>query len=240
METVAAISIYLLYEAENMSASIGLGRSKSKTKEASTSRPFITNTGFSNLTGTSLRLDPSIRGLEEEALAGTRSLAGDVRAGLNEFTSNQGTLRNRFLGNEAAFTQARVNPLAQQLASRRGELQRSIGLRQLGGSSFGEQAITGFDVESERALGDARSLAEMENLRALGGIDQATFDAVIRGTASQSQLNEVMARIAEARSQRELASFGLGTATQGTSTTRGSNLDLSAGTKDPVKKGGTP
>lgn len=223
-----------------MSASIGLGRSKSKSKSSGTSRPFITNTGFSTLSGTSLRLDPSIRGLEDEALTNTRGLAGDVRTGLNEFTSNQGTLRDRFLGNEAAFTRARVNPLATQLASRRGELQRSVGLRKLGGSSFGEQAITGFDVESERALGNARALAEVENLRALGGIDEATFNAVIRGTASQSQLNEVMSRIAAARSQRELASFGLGTATTNKSTTRGSSINLGFEGGGVAPTGGTP
>src|SRR5512139_1103742 len=88
-------------------------------------------TPYSSLTNGRLSMDPSIRQLQD--------------TGLNTFLGRNEETRNRFLGNESAFTRARVNPLREQAAARRGELQRSLGLRGVAGSSFGDQAINNFD-----------------------------------------------------------------------------------------------
>lgn len=191
-----------------MSGSLSYGKSNSK------SMPFFhRGTDYSSTDGSKLSIDPSIRALQDQAVGQSNQLYSANQSGLQDFLSRSAGLRERYLGNESAFNQARVNPLLQQTATRRGELQRSIGMRGMGGSSFGEQALTNFDTDSQRAIGDARATSEIENLKALAGIDDAMWQAVQTGTATQAQLNEFLARIADARSQQELAAFGIGSST---------------------------
>ncbi len=135
------------------------------------------STPYSNLTNGRLSMDPSIRQLQDE--------------GLGTYLSRSDETRNRFLGNDAAYTRARLNPLREQLATRRGELGRSIGLRGLAGSSFGEQALTNFDIDSSRAIGDAGAIAERENLQAITGLDSARLQAMMG--LSQDRFNQELA-----------------------------------------------
>ena len=145
-------------------------------------------TQFSSLEDGRLKLDPSIRSLQETALKRTGE-------GLGDYLTRSEDIRNRFLGNQSAFRQARLNPLQSQMAQRRGEIQRSIGLRGLGGSSFGEQSLTGFDVESQRALADQSAIAEMEDLQALTGLDTQRLGAII--DVGNIDMNTAMARLNE-------------------------------------------
>ena len=121
------------------------------------------------------------------------------------FTNFDPTIRNAFLdtmdksyglfnqagGNQGAFVQARVNPLMQQIAQRQGQLEQSLGRRGVAGSSFGDQALNVFGLDSQRALGDARALATQE------------------GLAMQGQFNQQLAAGGEQMLRQELGALGL-------------------------------
>ena len=132
--------------------------------------------------------DPTIRKFQNDAIS--------TFLGRNEET------RNRFLGSEAAYTRARLNPLREQFATRRGEIQRSIGLRGIGGSSFGDQAMTNFDIDSGRALGDAGALAERENLQAITGLDAARVEALMN--LSKDRLNQEIAGLGISQQHKQM------------------------------------
>lgn len=153
-------------------------------------------TRYSSAIDGNVMIDPSIRGLQEEGLTKNRS-------GLETYLGQNADLRQRYLGNQSAFRSARIDPLQRQFAQRRSELQQGIGLRGLGGSSFGDQALTGFDVDSQRAIGEAGAQAEMEDLQAISGLDQDRFSAIME--TSGFDLN-----VAAMRLQEELSALGLG------------------------------
>jgi hypothetical protein len=158
----------------------------------------------------SLSLDPSIRAIQDKGLGRIDDLYGQSGAYGDELIGNTRSLRNRFLGNQSAYSEAQMNPLRQQVATRRGEVQRSIGQRGLGGSSFGEQAITSFDTESQRALQDASANVEMQQLQALTGIDAQMTQQMFGKISTQAQLNGESLGVAKQRLQGELAALGLG------------------------------
>lgn len=139
--------------------------------------------------------DPTIRALREQSLA-------TGQAGLDDFLASSGNLRGRYEGNQSAYRQAILDPLREQYATRRGELQRNIGMRGMAGSSFGDQAMTSFDTSSMRNLGNAAAEAEMRDLMALQGIDQSRLSAR-QGFAQQQ------ADVANANMAQELAGLGL-------------------------------
>ena len=116
--------------------------------------PTSVRTPFSFSNDGNTRLDPTIRNTTLETMANTRGLLG--QAG----------------GNQNAFIQARVNPLMAQAAQARGALERDLGRRGVAGSSFGNQALSGFDFDSQRAIGDARSQATQESLGFQSGLNQ--------------------------------------------------------------------
>lgn len=168
------------------------------------------STGFSSIRDGNITIDPSIRAIQEQGLSRINNLYNQTSEGGREILGNLRNLRGRFEGNEGAFQQARVNPLAQQVATRRGELTRSIGLRGVAGSSFGQQDITNFDIDTGRALGDARALATQESLGALQGIDAQTAQTLFNQIGQQAQLNGESLQIAKDRLAQELAALGLG------------------------------
>lgn len=142
--------------------------------EKASNTPTGSRTPFSSVNNGVASLDPNIRNVLLESIGNTRGELGRAR------------------GNQNAFIQARVNPLQEQIGQQRGALQRSIGLRGLSGSSFGDQAMRSFGLDSERALGDARSQATQE---ALG---------------FESQLNQLLAQGGSQLLTQELAGLGLG------------------------------
>src|SRR4030065_751834 len=86
-------------------------------------------TQFSSLEDGRLKLDPSIRSLQETALKRTGE-------GLGDYLTRSGDIRNRFLGNQSAARQALLKPLRSRRAQRRGEIQPPTSLRGITGSSY--------------------------------------------------------------------------------------------------------
>lgn len=135
--------------------------------------PTSLRTPFSRVVDGNAVLDPAIRGTFMESIGNTRGMIDRAR------------------GNQNAFIQARVNPLEAQVAQQRGALERSMGLRGISGSSFGNQALSSFNLDAERALGDARSQATQE---ALG---------------FESQLNQLLSQGGSQLLAQELSALGL-------------------------------
>ena len=165
-------------------------------------------TGYSTLKEGQLTLDPSIRSIQEQALSRNTNLYNELGESGKNILGNLQGLRGRYEGNAAAYTQARVNPLESELTTRQGELQRNIGLRGLSGSSFGEGALTNFSTDKQRALGDARAQAEMENLQAITGIDAQMAETLFNKTSQQMQINNMDLDTAKTRLAGELQAMG--------------------------------
>ena len=145
------------------------------TREASkvSDTPTSLRTPYSSVRDGFTDFDPAIRGAMMENMNNTRGLYNEAG------------------GNQGAYIQARVNPLMQQIAQRQGQLEQSLGRRGVAGSSFGDQALNVFGLDSQRALGDARAMATNE---ALG----------MRG-----QLNNGLAQGSELLLRQELGALGL-------------------------------
>jgi len=147
------------------------------------------NTGFSSSVKGIVRIDPSIRRIQEERLTA-------LRGGLGQFNENQAALRGRFEGNRGALIEARTRPTTELVNRNLQGLQR----RGLGGSSFQQQAAT----SGATAIGDARAQGEFETLEAISGIDKNVISAAFEFA---SQLGDV----GSARLKQELTALGLGT-----------------------------
>lgn len=119
-----------------------------------TDTPVNMRTPFSSITNGAANMDPMIRNTLLESMGNTRGMLGKAQ------------------GNQNAFIQARVNPMEAQVARQRGQMEQSLGLRGVAGSSFGDQAMRSFNLDSERALGDARSQATQEALGFESGLNQ--------------------------------------------------------------------
>ena len=158
--------------------------------------------GLSNVDAGSgeVNIDPLSRKLRTDALG--------------NFTGNLGETRNRLLGNQSAFNEARVNPLMETLGRGRGELSRGLSRTGVRGT-FRDRALQDFDIAGERALGDQRAIAEQESLTAINSIDQLMFNAQT-GVATDT-FNE------------ELKSLGFGLDTINIINTLANNLAVGAG-----------
>lgn len=119
-----------------------------------TDTPVNMRTPFSSITNGAANMDPMIRNTLLESMGNTRGMLGKAQ------------------GNQNAFIQARVTPMEAQVARQRGQMEQSLGLRGVAGSSFGDQAMRSFSLDSERALGDARSQATQEALGFESGLNQ--------------------------------------------------------------------
>lgn len=191
-----------------------------------TDTPTSTRTPYSSVNDGFANLDPTIRA----RLLDTGEWLGGIGAGEmamrpqsrnTVLESNQGfrDLLGQARGNQNAFIQARVNPLMAQAAQRRGEMERGLGLRGVGGSSFGDQALSRFDIDSQSAIGDASSQATQESL----GMQQALNQLLQQGGMNlqqgdlasqnfQSQIAQLMQGNGMNLLQTELAGLGLGDA----------------------------
>jgi hypothetical protein len=172
--------------------------------------PANFSTEYSSTKKGKTTFDPSIRRMQDETY-------GRLGEGISRYLADTDVLRGRYTGNQSAYKDARLNPLREQMALRRGEMQRSIGRRNMTGSSFGDQAITSFDMDSQRALGDAAALAENEDLQALSGLDMNRLNAIYGA-------NEQGRGIYGDRLSMELAGLDLGR--QQVEQLRGSHEDL--------------
>ena len=168
------------------------------------------STGYSTANRGNVSIDPSIRGIQDKALARIDDLYGQSGQYGDELIGNTRSLRNRFLGNQSDYSEAQMNPLRQQVATRRGELGRSNSLRGIAGSSFGDQSIDSLDFESQRNLQDASANVEMQQLQALTGIDAQMTQQMFGKISSQAQLNGESTQIAKDRLSQELSALGIG------------------------------
>ena len=139
---------------------------------------------FRNLIGQAQNADPTGRNAMVDSLSNYRRMLTDAS------------------GNQNPYIQARVRPLEEQFGRRRGELMRSLGQRGVMGSSFGDQSLNSFGIDSERALGDARSQATQEALTLQqqlnqllgsggGALRQSDMDMLL----GQGQLNQGLAGV---------------------------------------------
>ena len=134
-------------------------------------KPREFRTPFSSSVNGMTTIDPTIRRSQDEALT--------------TYLGQNAETRKRFTGNQSAFRQARVDPMQRQMAMRRSEIQQDQGLRKISGSSFAQDTMTGFDADSQRSIGEASAQAEMEDLQALAGLDQASLEATLNLRAQQ-------------------------------------------------------
>lgn len=207
-----------------MSIDFGFGSKKDKGKEVT--GPYFQSTGYSSYDPNSrkLTLDPSIRSLQDEGINRARGMMGELGGTFSEYRSNMLGTRDRLAGNNSALTQARVNPIREQSALRQGQLQRGHGLRNISGSSFANQDLNNLAFQTSRQEGDARALAEAENISAMTGIDKDIVNAAMQKVSLEAQLNGYTTDIANQRLQQELAAFGLGKETNTTGRSSGFNV----------------
>lgn len=170
--------------------------------------------------------EPGLLGARDQFLSRT----GDIRSNLSGIRSNLRGLRDEFSGNQNAFINARVNPLQADIAQRRGNLRQDLARRGVIGS-IGNRELQGFDLDSQRAIADARSLATADALAARQGVLQ-----------QEQQLEQDVARLAaqdfsnrfgvnQEMFSRELQGLGLGVDSLMNLLSIASNLSTSSGSQ---------
>lgn len=182
-------------------------------KKGESQNPYLggsVSTGNSSALRGNVTIDPRIRQIQEQGLSRNTNLYNQLDEGGREIMGNLRGTRSRFEGNQSDYTQSRINPVEQEYATRQGGLERSIGLRGLSGSSFGDQAMTSFATEKQRGIGDIRAQAEMENLQALTGIDSQMTQTLFNKVSQQANLTGMDNETAKAMLMQELQGLGLG------------------------------
>lgn len=186
-------------------------------------KPTNWYSGNSSVVGGRVTLDPNIRKLQDQGLGRSGEMYGRLGLASSDYLSkNLGTkqdllgLRGRYQGNMAGYTQARVNPILQARERASGELNRQHGLRGISGSSFANQDYSALQTDFAREEGDARALAENENLGALtqniqmsSDADKAAADNIFQTITMQKGLNQDNFDVAQDQLKQELAGLGL-------------------------------
>ena len=194
-----------------MGVSLGLGGKlggAGKKRNPYTNAPI--KTGFSSSADGNVTIDPSIRAIQEQGLARNNNLYNELGSSGQEILGNLRDTRSRYAGNQSDYIRSQTNPLEQELNTRQGGLERSIGMRGLAGSSFGEQALTGFAADKQRSIGDARAKAEFESLQATTGIDAQMAQTLFQKIGQQMAITGMDNQMAQDRLRQELASLGVG------------------------------
>jgi len=186
-------------------------KAKQATNQSRFTRPYI-NTPYSNYIAqtNTLTLDPSIRSLQEEALGRSRGMLGNLSQGFNDYQTNTMGIRNQLVSSQSPYITARTNPVREAGAQRLGALQSDIGLRQIGGSSFANQALSNLDFDTARQIGDASAIANAENLAAITGLDKDMLNALIGKIQVEANINGWTTEVAQQRLNQELKSMGMG------------------------------
>lgn len=153
-----------------------------------------------------LNLDPEIESLRNESLRGTRDLQGSAS-----------DIFQSLLGNNGRFIEARVNPILESNALRRGALERGLSRRGIFGT-LANNEIQNFDTTADRNVADQRALATQDGLNA---------EANVLGV--QRALNSDINTIAGQTLSQELATLGLESEI--------ANILINANT--PITSGGT-
>lgn len=202
---------------------------KQKQSQNAVSLPYFKGTPYSNISydpegNPSLNLDPSIRGLQDEVLGNAGALQGSLSGRFGAINSNLSGIQNRFRDNASGFFQAVTNPVREAAAQSLGAAERNVGLRGLGGSSFGQQTIDNARFTGSRNVADAEALARMQQLTAEAGLNEQQSSLLMKEITSQAQLMGIPLSVALARLQQELSTFQLGTQQQGSASGSGFSL----------------
>lgn len=189
---------------------------KNKNTVDSTNSPFFKNTGYSSVTGDTLHLDPSIRGIQDTALQQYAGQYGDIGEATNKYITGLRGIRSSYLGNEGALMKARLRPVQEQNAAMLGQTQRNVGLRGLSGSSFGEQAMTNASTTAGRNEADARALATVDMANFEKGLTDSEYNAYMAKAQQLASITGMSLEVAKARTAQELSILGIGSQTQDT------------------------
>ena len=206
-----------------MSLSIG----GSKGSSSSSNQPFVMGTGRSHIGYDDpnrrwvMQLDGSIRQLQDRALQKYASIYGKVGDSTSRFIKQSGSLRNKYLGNAGALMEARVNPIRERFATLRGQVQQDLGLRGLGGSTFGHSALRDIDTTAAREEGDARALATNESLNFESQLNEKELEAFNNKAMIMANIAGIPLEVAKARLAQEMAIFGIGSQSSGNSSMSG-------------------
>lgn len=174
--------------------SIGLSKSKAKAE----TKFDVTRTGgtsFSPSSGT-LDFDPRISGLRDQSL-------GTFQGGAQEALGQFGGLRRRVEDSAFGLEAARVSPILREAALQQGAIRQDLGRRNLGGSSFLDQALGRSAQQFAGREGEARSLAQQDIVNILSQLTQGGF-GVSKGLAGFEN------QIAQQRLAQDLAGLEFG------------------------------
>lgn len=205
----------------------------SKGRSTSTTKPYFNSTGYSSVSGRTINLDPSIRKLQDDALGNYASIYGDVGNSTNRFLSQSASLRDKYLGNEGAFMNARVNPVRQATASAFGRAQQDLGRRRVGGSSFAYGTLRDIKAQGAREEGDAAALATSDIANFENTLNTQELQALNQKAQMLASITGESIQVARDRLLQEMQSLGLG------SQTNQSMSQLSASGEAKFKMGGS-
>jgi len=214
---------------------------KGKTTTDEQVAPYFKDTGYSQVSGRNLVLDPSIRQITDQGLSRYSGLFGDIGSASDRFASGIGSIRNRYLGNEGALRQAITDPVRRAASENLGRVERGVGLRRMSGSTFGQQDISNERFRGAREISNAEAFAMDETLKAELGLNQAELDAITNAAMQRSSITGEALEIAKMRVMQELNILGIGSDTQGVNRFKNQEfqIDASFGT-GKGGGGGTP
>lgn len=191
---------------------VGLGLG---TPSQSITRPFYSGTDYSSVNNGVVSIDPSIRNIQNQGISAVNAGQQQLGQAVGAFGSNLSQLRQQLTGNQNAFLQARTRPTERLFAQRRGELERSLGRRNLGGSSIASKALDAQASTFNQDLADQRAMATQESINAGLSVDQLMLQAQQLAAQGNLQQAQFLQGIAQDRANLE---SGLLTAA-GTNTT---------------------
>jgi len=103
-------------------------------------------------------------------------------------------LRSFYQGNQSAYAEAMMNPLRQQTAAAKGELERNLGRTKVRGS-FANQARANLAIDSGRAMSDQAAMIENQRINTLGDFIGMDADIIKEGIRSREGRTRLMAEL---------------------------------------------
>lgn len=199
--------------------SLKIGGSKSKSQGSS--KPFFRDTGYSSWSGKKFTLDPSIRSIQDQAMGQYAGIYGDIGQNTDRFLNQSSGLRDRFIGNQGAYVNARVNPIRERFGNLRAQVQQDLGRRGLSGSSFMNDSLRDIDTQAGIQEGDARAIATQEAAQFENQLNAQELDALNQAAANRARVTGETLEVARLRVAQEMGILQLGTKQQGSTSTMG-------------------
>ena len=213
--------------------SISIGKKEGGGTQNYYSQPYITNTGYSTISGHTASLDPSIRALQDAASQNYASIYGDIGNAAGRFLGQSGGLRtsalsgyqdllNRYTGNQSDYLQSVLRPVTQQYGTLRAQTQQDLGRRGLGGSSFATAQMSDLARQQGIAESDVTAQAKQQqfgfesnllnqSLQFQNSLNTQELQALTNAAQQRATVTGESLDVAKARLLQELGVFGLGT-----------------------------